>query len=113
MRDRPLTRYGLRTIALGYLVAIVALPFSVVVHKTFQNRVAPVWEALTDPAFVHALQLTVTAVAIAVPLNTVFGIVCAMALVRRQSTRGSWFFSSTIGSPPPSPVVVGLSLILV
>jgi sulfate transport system permease protein len=114
MRDRPLTRYGLRTVALGYLVAIVALPFSVVVYKTFQSGVAPVWDALTDPAFVHALKLTVTAVAIAVPLNTVFGVVCAMALVRRKTTRGTWFFNSTIGLPLAlSPVVVGLSLILV
>jgi sulfate transport system permease protein len=114
MRDRPLTRYGLRTVALGYLAAIVLLPFSVVVYKTFGDGFAPVWEALTDPAFVHALQLTVVAVAIAVPANTVFGIVCAMALVRRKSTRGSWFFNSTIGLPLAlSPVVVGLALILV
>ncbi len=114
MRDRPVTRFGLRAIALGYLAAILVLPFSVVVYKTFQNGVGPVWEALTDPAFIHALQLTLVAVAIAVPANTVFGVVCALALVRRKSTRGSWFFNSAIGLPLAlSPVVVGLALILV
>jgi sulfate transport system permease protein len=107
-------RLGLRAVALAYLAAILVLPFSVVVYKTFENGVGPVWEALTQPAFVHALQLTVVAVAIAVPANTVFGVVCALALVRRKSTRGSWFFNSTIGLPLAlSPVVVGLALILV
>ena len=45
-------------------------------------------DSLTDPLFLHALQLTLIAVAIAVPLNTVFGVICALALVRRESTRG-------------------------
>lgn len=114
MAKRLLGRYGLRTVALGYLAAILVLPFSVVVYKTLQNGLEPIWEALTDPAFVHALQLTVVAVAIAVPANTVFGVICAIALVRRKSTRGSWFFNATIGLPLAlSPVVVGLALILV
>ena len=114
MRSSALTRYGLRTAALGYLVAILVLPISVVVFNTFQDGVGPVWEALTDPAFLHALQLTLVAVAIAVPANTVFGVVCALALVRRSSDRGSWFFNAAIGLPLAlSPVVVGLALILV
>src|SRR5918999_947941 len=114
MAKRLLGQYGLRTVALGYLAAILVLPFSVVVYKTLQNGLEPIWEALIDPAFVHALQLTVVAVAIAVPANTVFGVICAIARVRRKSTRGSWFFNSTIGLPLAlSPVVVGLALILV
>jgi sulfate transport system permease protein len=114
MARRLMTRYGVRTVALGYLAAILVLPVSVVVYKTFQNGMASIWEALTDPAFVHALELTVVAVAIAVPVNTVFGVVCGITLVRRTSSRGSWFFNSTIGLPLAlSPVVVGLALILV
>ena len=114
MREARAARYGLRGVALGYLAAILVLPCSMIVFKTFQNGAGPVWDALTDPAFVHALQLTLTAVAIAVPANTVFGVLCAMALVRRRSSRGTWFFNSSIGLPLAlSPVVVGLSLILV
>jgi sulfate/thiosulfate transport system permease protein len=109
-----LPRLGLRAAALGYLAAVLLLPLSVVVYKTFQNGVAPVWEALTQPAFVHALELTLIAVAIAVPANTIFGIICALALVRRKSSRGLWFFNATIGLPLAlSPVVIGLALILV
>jgi sulfate transport system permease protein len=107
-------RYGIRTLALGYLAAILVLPCSMIVYHTFEEGWAPVWDALTDPAFVHALQLTLVAVAIAVPANTVFGVVCALALVRRKSSRGTWFFNSAIGLPLAlSPVVVGLALILV
>jgi sulfate transport system permease protein len=114
MRETRAAQLGLRTVALGYLAAILVLPCSMIVFKTFQDGVAPVWEALTDPAFVHALQLTLVAVAIAVPANTVFGVVCAMAIVRGNVKRGAWFFNSTIGLPLAlSPVVVGLSLILV
>ena len=102
-------RYGIRTLALGYLAAILVLPCSMIVYHTFAEGWAPVWDALTDPAFVHALRLTLVAVAIAVPANTVFGVVCALALVRR-----TWFFNSAIGLPLAlSPVVVGLALILV
>ena len=114
MRESRAARFGLRTVALGYLAAILVLPVSMIVFKTFQNGIGPVWEALTDPAFVHALQLTLVAVAIAVPANTVFGVICAMALVRGNVKRGAWFFNSAIGLPLAlSPVVVGLSLILV
>ena len=114
MRDGGLTRSALRVVALGYLLAILVLPVSIVLFNAFREGAGPVLDALTDPAFLHALQLTVTAVAIAVPLNTVFGVVCALALVRRGSDRGSWFFNSVIGLPLAlSPVVVGLSLILV
>ena len=107
-------RYGLRTLALGYLAAILVLPCSLIVYHTFAEGWTPVREALADPAFAHALRLTLVAVAIAVPANTVFGVVCALALVRRKSTRGAWFFNASIGLPLAlSPVVVGLALILV
>ncbi|MDQ3889181.1 MAG: sulfate ABC transporter permease subunit [Actinomycetota bacterium] len=114
MRSPTITHYAVRTVALAYLTAILVLPVSVVLYKTFGKGAGPVWAALNEPAFMHALQLTVVAVAIAVPANTVFGIVCALALVRRTSRRGSWFFNSAIGLPLAlSPVVVGLALVLV
>jgi sulfate transport system permease protein len=114
MGESALSRYSLRFAALGYLAAIIVLPCSMILRKAFQNGVEPVLDALTEPAFVHALQLTLVAVLIAVPANTIFGVVCAMALVRGNVKRGAWFFNSAIGLPLAlSPVVVGLSLILV
>jgi sulfate/thiosulfate transport system permease protein len=114
MRSGTRSGYALRAAALGYLAIVLVVPLSMIVYHTFEDGLAPVWDALTDPAFVHALQLTLVTVAIAVPANTIFGVACAMALVRRTSNRGSWFFNSAIGLPLAlSPVVVGLSLVLV
>ena len=107
-------RYGLRAAALGYLAFLLALPLGVVFYRTFEEGFGAVWESMTSDSFVHALWLTILVVLIAVPLNTVFGIVCALAIVRRGSTRGNWLLNSAIGLPLAlSPVVVGLSLILV
>ncbi|MGH3039969.1 MAG: sulfate ABC transporter permease [Gaiellaceae bacterium] len=100
--------------ALGYLALVLALPFSMIVYYTFRDGLGPVWAALTDPSFVSALELTVIAVGIAVPVNTIFGVACAMALVRRPPKHGRWLLNSLIGLPLAlSPVVVGLALILV
>jgi sulfate transport system permease protein len=114
MRSTRGARYGLRAAALGYLAFLLALPIGVVFYRTFEDGFGPVWEALTDEAFIHALWLTLLIVLIAVPLNTVFGVICALAIVRRGSTRGNWLLNSAIGLPLAlSPIVVGLSLILV
>jgi len=107
-------RYGLRIAALGYLLLLLAIPVGMVFYRMFENGLSPVWDELTSPAFSHALQVTLIIVAIAVPANTVFGIFCALAIVRRGSGRGNWLLNSLIGLPLAlSPVVVGLSLILV
>src|SRR5687767_10709765 len=108
------SRIALRTTALAYLTAILLAPVVLVFWRTFEDGLAPVWEELTNPAFTHALWLTVLIALIAVPVNTMFGVVCALALVRRGSTRGNALLNAAIGLPLAlSPVVVGLSLILV
>jgi len=81
--------------------------------KTFEDGVAPFWEAITTPQALHALYLTVVIAMIAVPLNTVFGVLCALVLVR-QRFRGKASLNASIDLPfALSPVVVGLALILV
>src|SRR5215467_8979247 len=51
-------------------------------------------------------------VAIAVPLNTVFGVGCALLLVRHK-TRANWLIDAVINLPfAVSPVVIGLSLFI-
>jgi sulfate/thiosulfate transport system permease protein len=107
-------RYTLRFAALGYLLLLLAIPVGMVFWRMLEDGLGPVWDELTSPAFTHALKVTLTVVAIAVPANTAFGIMCALAIVRRGSGRGNWLLNSAIGLPLAlSPVVVGLSLILV
>jgi sulfate/thiosulfate transport system permease protein len=107
-------RLALRTAALGYLALLLVLPVGMVFWRTFEDGLAPVWEALSAPSFIHALWLSVLIVLISVPANTLFGVLCALAIVRRDSSRGNWLLNAAVGLPLAlSPVVVGLSLILV
>ena len=64
MRSGSAPRYGLRAIALGYLLLLLALPFGAIVYYTFQDGVRPVLDALTDESFIAALKLTLIAVLI-------------------------------------------------
>ena len=77
-------RLWLRFVALGYLAAILVGPLAIVFWRTFEDGFQPAWDALTSPETIHALKLTLLITAIAVPINTVFGIVCALAIVRRR-----------------------------
>jgi sulfate transport system permease protein len=105
-------RAGLRTLALVYLGAILAVPVGIVAFRTFEPGLGAVWTSITTPAAVHAFSLTVLVAAIAVPLNTVLGVLSAMLLVRGRF-RGKAVLEAVIDLPfAISPVVVGLALIL-
>ncbi len=106
-------RLGLRTVTLAYLGAILVVPVVLVVYRTFEPGLGAVWDSVTTPAAIHAFWLTITVAAIAVPLNTVLGIVTAFVLVRGR-VPGRSILNALIDLPfAVSPVVVGLALILV
>ncbi|HEU0245801.1 MAG TPA: sulfate ABC transporter permease subunit CysW [Gaiellaceae bacterium] len=106
------SRLGLRFVALFYLTAILVGPLALVFWRTFEDGFRPAWDALTTPETVNAFKLTLIITAIAVPVNTVFGIVCALAIVRRKFP-GKGVLNALIDLPLAlSPVVVGLALFL-
>jgi sulfate/thiosulfate transport system permease protein len=104
---------GLRIAALGYLAVLLAAPVGFIFYRTFEHGIGAAWESITTPEAQHAFWLTLELVAIAVPLNTIFGVVMALSLVRSK-WRGRGLVNSLIDLPfAISPVVVGLALILV
>ncbi|HEY3106019.1 MAG TPA: sulfate ABC transporter permease subunit CysW [Gaiellaceae bacterium] len=106
-------RLGLRFAALGYLALLLVLPVGMVFWRTFQHGIGPVWDAATTPEALHALWLTLLIAMIAVPANTIFGVVCALVLVRDRF-RGKTFLNALVDLPfALSPVVIGLALFLV
>jgi sulfate/thiosulfate transport system permease protein len=106
-------RLALRTLALAYLAALLLIPVGVVFYRTFEHGLGAVWESITTPAAIHAFWLTIEIALIAVPLNTVLGVVTALALVRGRF-RGKWLLDALIDLPfAVSPVVIGLSILLV
>jgi sulfate transport system permease protein len=106
-------KYVLRFTALGYLAALLVVPVGLIVYRAFSDGVGDFLGAITTPEALHALWLTVIIALIAVPLNTVFGVLCALAIVRRRF-RGHGLVNSIVDLPLAlSPVVVGLALVLV
>ncbi len=108
-----MVRHGLRFVALVYLAFLLILPVGMVFLRTFEHGLAPVWDALSQPNAVHALQLTAIVAAASVVGNTVFGVGLALLLVRHQFP-GNRLLNAFVDLPlAVSPVVVGLALILV
>jgi sulfate transport system permease protein len=104
---------SLRTVALLYLALLLLLPLGVVFAKTFEHGFSAAWSWITTPAAISAFWLTVLVAVIAVPLNTIFGVGCALVLVRGRA-RGRALLDALIDLPfVVSPVIVGLALILV
>lgn len=108
-----IARLSLRFAALGYLALLLVFPVGLILWRTFQNGLPPVWQALTTPEALHALWLTLLIALIAVPANTLFGVLCALVLVRHRFP-GKALLSAFVDLPlGVSPVVVGLALIIV
>jgi sulfate transport system permease protein len=106
-------RLALRFAALGYLFLLLAAPIGLIFFRTFENGFGPAWEAVTTPEAQHAFWLTMLMVAVAVPINTLFGVITAIVLVR-QRFPAKTLMNAAIDLPfAVSPVVIGLALILV
>jgi sulfate transport system permease protein len=107
-----IARLALRMVALAYLAALLIVPVGMILWHTFQDGFSPFWTSITQPDALHALRLTLEIAAIVVPLNTAFGIVIAIMLVRHEFP-GKTLVNSILALPfALSPVVVGLALIL-
>jgi sulfate transport system permease protein len=106
------TRLALRIAALGYLFALVLVPLGMILFRTFEDGLVAFWESVSTPASISAISLSLTIVAIVVPLNVIFGLVTALALARGRF-RGRGIVQAIVDLPfAVSPVIVGVSLIL-
>ncbi len=112
MTARPAAKWGLRTLAFGYLGLLLLAPVGMIFYKTFEHGLGPPIDAMTSPDALHAIWLTLLMVAVAVPLNTIFGVGCALLLVRHK-WKGNALIDGIINLPfAISPIVIGLSLFL-
>jgi sulfate/thiosulfate transport system permease protein len=106
-------RLGLRSIVLLYLAALLLVPVGMIFYRTFEHGLSQPIDAVTSPDGLHAFWLTIVCVGIAVPLNTIFGVLTALVPVR-QDFRGKALLNAAIDLPfAISPVVIGLALFLV
>jgi sulfate/thiosulfate transport system permease protein len=107
-----LGRYLLRFTALGYLALLLVLPVAMVFRRAFENGADAAWDSVTTPEATHAFLITILITAIVVPANTVFGVACAIAIVRHRFP-GNGLVNAVVDLPLAlSPIVVGLAFLL-
>jgi sulfate transport system permease protein len=100
------------TIALSFLGMFLLLPLIVVFSEAFKKGVEVYWESIREPDAVAAIQLTLIAAGIAVPLNLLFGVAAAWAIAKFQFP-GKSFLITLIDLPfSVSPVISGLVYVL-
>ena len=110
--SRTASRLGLRFFALGYLSLLLLIPIVMIFFRAFEDGAGAALDAVTTPEALHAFYLTILIAAIAVTANTIFGVGCALLLVR-TNFRGKALLNAAIDLPfAISPVVIGLSLYL-
>src|SRR5436190_23039970 len=101
-------RYVLRFASLVYVGVLLVAPVGLVFYRTFEHGFGAAWDAVTTPQAQHAFWMTILMVAVAVPVNTVFGVITALVLAR-QKFRGKALLNAAIDLPfAVSPIVIGL-----
>ncbi len=111
--DPPWVRHTLTAVAILFLAGFVLVPTAVVFHEALRRGWGVAWGAIADPAALAAVRLTLLAAAVAVPLNTAFGLAAAWSVTRFR-WRGKILLVSLVDLPfAVSPVVSGMATVLV
>ena len=105
-------RYSIILVVVAFMVAMFLLPLYVVFAEALRRGWAAYLKAFDDRATMHAIWLTLKVSAIAVPLNTIFGLAAAWC-VSNFRFKGKRFLGVLIELPLwVSPVISGLIFIL-
>ncbi|GIO86921.1 sulfate ABC transporter permease subunit CysW [Paenibacillus faecis] len=100
-------------LAVLVLLWLIVLPLAVVLIESLKKGFGVYMEAITDPAALSALRLTLLVAVITVPLNTIFGVAAAWAITKFHF-RGKQLLVTLIDLPfAVSPVIGGLIYVLV
>ncbi|MGL5804956.1 MAG: sulfate ABC transporter permease subunit CysW [Xenococcaceae cyanobacterium] len=100
------------SVVIIYLFLIIFIPAIAVFYEAFHKGIAEFIAAANSKNFLQAVKLTLIIAAIAVPLNTIFGL-CAAWVIARNQFKGRALLMSIIDLPfSISPVVAGLMIVL-
>jgi sulfate/thiosulfate transport system permease protein len=111
--ESPWVRCTLIGLALGFMALFLFVPLATVFFEALKKGWDVYLAAITEPDALSAIQLTLIAAAISVPLNLVFGIAAAWAIAKFDF-RGKNVLLTLIDLPfSVSPVIAGLIYVLV
>ncbi|MGA9173340.1 MAG: sulfate ABC transporter permease subunit CysW [Thermoactinomyces sp.] len=107
-----MVRYSLIFIALIFLVLFLIVPLIAVFSEALKKGISVYIASIEDPDAVSAIRLTILVAAIAVSLNTIFGMAAAWAITKFDF-RGKNLLITFIDLPfAVSPVISGLIFVL-
>ncbi len=105
-------RYLLIGLALAFVLLFLVLPLAAVFTEALRKGFGAYLQGLTEPDAWAAIQLTLIAAAIAVPLNLVFGVAAAWCIAKYEF-KGKALLTTLVDLPfSVSPVVAGLVYVL-
>lgn len=111
--ESPWVRRLLIGVALGFMTLFLFVPLVTVFHEAFKKGVDVFVAAITEPDALAAVQLTLLAAAISLPLNLAFGLAAAWSIAKFDF-RGKNLLLTLIDLPfSVSPVIAGLVYVLV
>jgi sulfate/thiosulfate transport system permease protein len=112
-KDPALVRWTLTGLALAALGTFIVLPLAAVFVQAFEKGWQAYRDAIVQPETVSAIELSLLAVGISVPMNMLFGLAAAWAITKFQFT-GKNVLTTLIDIPfGVSPVISGLVFVLV
>jgi len=112
LRGHP-RRIALVVLGLSLTAVLILLPLVAVFYYAFREGWAVYWHHLSDAETLHAVWLTLLAALVAVPVNTVFGIVAAWTIAKFDFP-GRRLLTSLIELPLSiSPIVIGIAYLFV
>ncbi len=105
-------RYSLITVTLVFLSLFLFMPLAAVFTEALRKGFDAYFTALIEPDALSAINLTLIAAAISLPLNIVFGVSAAWAIAKFEF-RGKSLLITLIDLPfAVSPVIAGLIYVL-
>ena len=111
--DPPWAKALLIAGAVAFVGLMLVLPLLLVLAQALSKGLGASLAALSDPDALAAVRLTLTTAALAVPINAVFGL-CASWAIAKHDFAGKSLLVTLIDLPfSVSPVVAGLSYVLV
>ncbi|HOY69239.1 MAG TPA: sulfate ABC transporter permease subunit CysW [Methylotenera sp.] len=111
--EPALVRYSLVGITLLFLSLFLFVPLAAVFTEALRKGIETYFSALSEPDALSAIQLTLTAAAISLPLNLIFGVTAAWAIAKFEF-KGKSFLITLIDLPfAVSPVIAGLIYVLI
>lgn len=106
------SRWGVRSVALTYLVAMLIIPLLVILQDGLSAGLDGLWRTVTQPAAWHALMLSLWTAGVMAVINAVMGMLTAYVLVRYDFP-GKALFNALVDLPFAVPtLVIGVMLVI-